>query len=197
MANEAIVCNHCGREVQEHANEIVHEWHVPNKIAARVIEHSGQPTMKVDWQDLKTKYPHEWNRVIDNQSLDCIELNQLWLGSELNQVRQANYTISDFQAAISQEVQKDKCEGMPKPTSFDLANMVFHAIYQTINSWDINVPEFYQGYCGGNQSHAKLIHDAIAIVVKSTRIEEAKATHEKKTNKFAPKNKRVYEIKNG
>ena len=50
---------------------------------------------------------------------------------------------------------------MPNPTEEDLKDPVFEAIWQTIKSWDINVPEFYDGYCGANGSHAKLILDAI------------------------------------
>lgn len=50
---------------------------------------------------------------------------------------------------------------IPNPTSEDLNNPFFEAIWQVIKNWDINVPEYYHGYCGGNGSHVKLILDAI------------------------------------
>lgn len=35
------------------------------------------------------------------------------------------------------------------------------AIWRAINSWDINVPEVYQGYCGATGNHVRAILDAI------------------------------------
>ena len=46
---------------------------------------------------------------------------------------------------------------MPNPTEADLNDPVFEAIWQVIKSWDIKVPEYYDGYCGGNGSHVMLI----------------------------------------
>jgi hypothetical protein len=50
---------------------------------------------------------------------------------------------------------------MPNPTERDLQNSTFEAIWQVIKTWEVNVPEYYVGYCGANGSHVKLILDAI------------------------------------
>lgn len=50
---------------------------------------------------------------------------------------------------------------MPNPTAEQLASPEFEAIWQVIKSWDVNVPEFYEGYCGGNGSHVALILNAL------------------------------------
>ncbi len=50
---------------------------------------------------------------------------------------------------------------MPNLTEEDLNDPIFEAIWQTIKTWDVNVPEHYHGYCGANGSHVKLILDAL------------------------------------
>lgn len=50
---------------------------------------------------------------------------------------------------------------MPNPTEEQLNDPIWNAIYDVIKSWDVNVPDFYQGYCEANGSHATLIHEAI------------------------------------
>ena len=50
---------------------------------------------------------------------------------------------------------------MPNPTEEDLNSPEFEAIWRCIKSWDVNVPEFYEGYCGANGSHVKLILNAL------------------------------------
>lgn len=50
---------------------------------------------------------------------------------------------------------------MPNPTEADLERPLFRAIWGAIKSWDVNVPEYYEGYCGANGSHVKLILNAI------------------------------------
>lgn len=42
---------------------------------------------------------------------------------------------------------------MPSPSKEEIDSLQFNAIWNVIKSWDINVPEFYSGYCGGNGSH--------------------------------------------
>jgi len=32
---------------------------------------------------------------------------------------------------------------------------------KTIRTWDVNVPEYYNGYCGANGSHVTLIYNAV------------------------------------
>ena len=57
---------------------------------------------------------------------------------------------------------------LPNPSQAMLnGDRLFDAIYSVIKSWDVNVPEFYQGYCGANGSHATLIYDAIKDVIES------------------------------
>jgi len=50
---------------------------------------------------------------------------------------------------------------MPDPTEAMLKDPVWNAIYDTIKTWDVNVPEFYNGYCGATGSHATLIYEAV------------------------------------
>ena len=50
---------------------------------------------------------------------------------------------------------------MPNPTVEDLADPVFEAIWQATKTWDVNSPEYYEGYCGLNGSHVKIILDAV------------------------------------
>jgi hypothetical protein len=50
---------------------------------------------------------------------------------------------------------------MPDPTPEQLASREFEAIWQTIKTWDVNVPEYYEGYCGATGSHVVLILDAL------------------------------------
>lgn len=50
---------------------------------------------------------------------------------------------------------------LPNPTEHDLADPLFEAIWQATKTWDVNVPEYYRGYCGMNGSHVMLILDAI------------------------------------
>ena len=53
---------------------------------------------------------------------------------------------------------------MPNPTEGDLQDPLFNAIWQTTKTWDVNVPEYYFGYCGMNGSHVMLILNAIRQV---------------------------------
>jgi hypothetical protein len=51
---------------------------------------------------------------------------------------------------------------MPNPTPEQVElDPVFNAIWQVIKSWDVNVPEYYSGYCGANGSHVMLILNAL------------------------------------
>lgn len=51
---------------------------------------------------------------------------------------------------------------MPNPTPEMLKDdPIFDAIWEVIKDWDINVPEYYSGYSGGNGSHVTLIYQAI------------------------------------
>jgi len=51
---------------------------------------------------------------------------------------------------------------MPDPTPEMLnGDPLFDAIWGVIKSWDVKVRGAYNGYCGANGSHARLIYDAV------------------------------------
>lgn len=58
-------------------------------------------------------------------------------------------------------VRPESAKPMPDPTEADLADPVFNAVYNVCKTWDVNVPECYNGYCGFNGSHAMLIVRAL------------------------------------
>lgn len=47
------------------------------------------------------------------------------------------------------------------PTKAELQSPEFEAIWQTIKTWDINVPSAYKGYCGATGNHVAAILDAL------------------------------------
>jgi hypothetical protein len=51
---------------------------------------------------------------------------------------------------------------MPSPTEEQRESPEFEAVWQAIKTWDVNVPESYEGYCGANGSHVALILNALA-----------------------------------
>ena len=50
---------------------------------------------------------------------------------------------------------------MPSPTEADLDSRAFNAIWDVIKRWDVNVSEYYGGYCGATGSHVMLILAAL------------------------------------
>lgn len=63
--------------------------------------------------------------------------------------------------------------GMPSPTPTMVeGDKLFDAIYEVIKSWDVNVPEYYGGYCHANGSHATLIYHAVRKALKDEEAEE-------------------------
>jgi len=50
-----------------------------------------------------------------------------------------------------------KSKSLPNPSSDDIEDDVFIEIWETIKDWDINIPDYYNGYCGANGSHVMLI----------------------------------------
>jgi hypothetical protein len=50
---------------------------------------------------------------------------------------------------------------LPNPTPEDLKDPLFEAIWRVTKTWDVNVPEYYSGYCGMNGSHVMLILNEI------------------------------------
>jgi hypothetical protein len=47
------------------------------------------------------------------------------------------------------------------PTPEELQDPLFNRIWQTIKTWDINVPAEYNGYCGASGNHVCAILDAV------------------------------------
>jgi hypothetical protein len=47
------------------------------------------------------------------------------------------------------------------PTLKELADPLFERIWETIKTWDINVPEEYAGYTGATGNHVCAILDAV------------------------------------
>ena len=47
------------------------------------------------------------------------------------------------------------------PTPEELANPMWNDIWNVIKSWDVNVPNAYQGYMGANGNHVSMIYRAI------------------------------------
>lgn len=50
----------------------------------------------------------------------------------------------------------------PDPTHEMLdGDPLFEAIWQRLKTWDVNVPEVYNGYMGATGNHARAIYDAV------------------------------------
>ena len=49
----------------------------------------------------------------------------------------------------------------PDPNPEMLDDPAFNAIWNTIKTWDINVPDVYDGYCEATGNHARAILDAL------------------------------------
>ena len=52
------------------------------------------------------------------------------------------------------------------PTEEMLNDTLFNAIWNAIKTWDINVPEIYNGYTGAMGNHARIIYDSIMKTCK-------------------------------
>ena len=61
---------------------------------------------------------------------------------------------------------------MPNPTEEDIKSELFESIWKVIKTWDINVPEYYNGYCVANGSHVKLLMNAIRPTLRNIKIDE-------------------------
>ena len=60
----------------------------------------------------------------------------------------------------------------PDPTPEMLATPEFEAVWQTIKTWDINVPGAYFGYCGATGNHVRAILDALGCKPRERDIQE-------------------------
>lgn len=58
----------------------------------------------------------------------------------------------------------DAPNDMPNPTEEQLESPEFAAIWHVIKTWDVSVPELYEGYCGANGSHVALLLNGLTDV---------------------------------
>lgn len=63
-------------------------------------------------------------------------------------------------------------KNMPSPTKEEMESEEFNALWDIIKTWDINFPEYYSGYCGGNGSHVKVLLDALKPVLRNNKIDD-------------------------
>ena len=61
---------------------------------------------------------------------------------------------------------------LPNPTKEELNSPQFEAIWSVIKHWDINVPDYYNGYMSGNGSHVKLILDELKVVMRNHNLDK-------------------------
>lgn len=54
---------------------------------------------------------------------------------------------------------------LPNPSDTDLSDPLFNAIWEVTKTWDVNAPEYYEGYCGLNGSHVMIIINAIRALL--------------------------------
>lgn len=52
---------------------------------------------------------------------------------------------------------------MPNPTEDELNSIWFNKIWSVIKNWDVNCPDYYNGYCGANGSHVMMILNALDL----------------------------------
>jgi hypothetical protein len=57
----------------------------------------------------------------------------------------------------------------PDPTSEQFNSELFDQIWNVIHTWDINVPEVYNGYCGATGNHVVAIMNGITLPQETLR----------------------------
>lgn len=75
------------------------------------------------------------------------------------------------------------------PSPDDLEREDFNAIWEVIKSWDINVPDAYNGYCGANGNHVKHILDALDKMKKHQSFLEVMKLNKRKLEKLLKEQK--------
>jgi len=75
-----------------------------------------------------------------------------------------NVNIDRVRAITSQHPinWQDSMIPWPDPTPEQLNSFWFNRIWDVIKTWDINVPEVYEGYCGATGNHVVAILNAIS-----------------------------------
>jgi hypothetical protein len=61
---------------------------------------------------------------------------------------------------------------MPSPSNEEMNSQLFNDLFDEMKNWDINIPDYYSGYCGGNGSHVKILLDIIKISQRDTKIDQ-------------------------
>ena len=64
------------------------------------------------------------------------------------------------------KIEKEKGRYWQDPTPEMLKDPMFDAIWNVLRTWDISVPEAYDGYCGATGNHVRAILDAVNKVKK-------------------------------
>lgn len=83
------------------------------------------------------------------------------------QVNAAEQAVLDHVRSTGLLKHKDEIENpapWPDPTPEMLESPEFNAIWNVIKSWDINVPDVYNGYCGASGNHVRAILDALNAI---------------------------------
>jgi hypothetical protein len=86
-------------------------------------------------------------------------------------LRRVSEPLTDETVEIDLNPPEPIFKDMPNPTDADIASPQFNAIWSAIKSWDVNVPECYELYCGANGSHVMLILNALRNTEAETEVE--------------------------
>lgn len=117
---------------------------------------------------------------------NCASLNVMWIGGTAGfkclDCGTANAYDGPRQSVSFTSVTNHSDKGveerpMPNPTQEQIDSPEFEAVWQAIKTWDINVPESYNGYCGATGSHVAPILNALATV-SDQRVKELEEARE-------------------
>lgn len=93
------------------------------------------------------------------------ELDDFFL-MEVQQAEDFDELMSTLNHIVVEELPVELVGALPNPTEADLKSPVFNALWEVVKTWDVNVPEYYAGYCGANGSHVKLLLNALQPYLK-------------------------------
>ena len=90
-----------------------------------------------------------------------------------------NYNINvngtDFEVSVSEKNKVSELNPIknpipwPDPTEDELSSLWFNQIWNVIKTWDINVPEAYNGYCAATGNHVVAILHALNPPIKEEK----------------------------